>query len=261
MDISRCDKILQLALLEAGRQDDFTERELGPIHLLKYVYLADLDYAERHQGETFTGARWIFFHYGPWAQEVFQRIEPALAAIHADKQVIASTRYDDDFVRWKMTDDNLYLRLERELPHAVVSSVRRNVRKYGRDTAELLHHVYVTRPMRTAVPGSELVFYVAEPTTAEAADAPSRQPTVREQKKRKTRFAEARADIKAKLAARRAERATLTPAVQPPRYDEVFFQGLKWLDEEGTGGAGEFEGEAKFDDEVWTSETRGEPRE
>ena len=48
MDISRVDKIIQYSLLIAGDEDDFSDRQLGPIHLIKYVYLADLDFAASH---------------------------------------------------------------------------------------------------------------------------------------------------------------------------------------------------------------------
>ena len=37
--------VVQFALLTAGEEDQQHERQLGPIHLLKYVYLADLAYA------------------------------------------------------------------------------------------------------------------------------------------------------------------------------------------------------------------------
>jgi hypothetical protein len=261
MDTSRCDKVIQFALLEAGRQDDYTERELGPIHLLKYVYLADLEHAERRNGETFTGAHWTFYHYGPWAQEVHQRIEPALAAIDADKQLIPSAKYDDDFVRWRKRDDELYDRLERELPLPVVSSIRRNVRKFGKDTRELLQQVYATGPMRRAIPRGELEFFVAEPVERGNASVKAEPRTARQLKKQAARVAQAKVDIKVKLAARRAARAKRAAVAQPPRYDDVFFQGLSWLDELGSGGEGEGRGEAEFDDDVWTSDTRGEDRE
>jgi hypothetical protein len=70
-----------------------------------------------------------------------------------------------------------------------------------------------------------------------------------------------KAEVKVRLAACRVERANREVAAQPPPiYDEVFFEGLRWLDELGTGGATELEGEAIFDDEVWMSDTRGEDR-
>ena len=54
MDLKKVDKIIQYALAVAANED-FCNRDLGPIHLVKYVYLADLAYAERNKGETFTG--------------------------------------------------------------------------------------------------------------------------------------------------------------------------------------------------------------
>ncbi len=260
MDTTRCDKVIQFALLEAGRNDDYTERDLGPIHLLKYAYLADLEHAERGNGEGYTGARWTFYHFGPWAQEVYKRIEPALAAIDADRRTISSAKFDDDFVRWQRVDDELYEQLARELPSAVVSSVRRNVRKFGKDTGELLNFVYTTRPMRRAVPNVELVLTVAERTEGGHSSAKSGAPTARQVKKEQERLAALKAEFKARFAARRAERASRKAVVEPPVYDEVYFEGLRWLDSLGTGGASEFEAEAVFDDEVWTSDTRGEER-
>lgn len=55
LDQHRVDLLLQYTLVRAAQEDDWRDRELGPIHLLKYVYLADCAYAERHEGQTFTG--------------------------------------------------------------------------------------------------------------------------------------------------------------------------------------------------------------
>jgi hypothetical protein len=40
MDIKKIDLLLKFILAAAG-QEDTGHRELGPIHLIKYVYLAD----------------------------------------------------------------------------------------------------------------------------------------------------------------------------------------------------------------------------
>ena len=92
---SRIDLLLQYALLVAGEEDEFFDRQLGPIHLIKYVYLADLAYAKRNAGETFTGmAIGGSTSLAPWYQTVNERIEPALCAISAAKQTFPSD-YDD----------------------------------------------------------------------------------------------------------------------------------------------------------------------
>jgi hypothetical protein len=55
MDIYKVDLLLKYILAAAG-QEGYGNREVGPIHLIKYVYLVDLAFAERHRGETFAGA-------------------------------------------------------------------------------------------------------------------------------------------------------------------------------------------------------------
>ena len=118
LDEGRTDLLLQFILATAAGEDDWRSRELGPIHLLKYAYLADLAYAERHEGTSFTGATWQFYHFGPWQPEVFARIEPALDAIHANAKKIPS-RYEDDFIRYSVAHGDAHVvtsRAEKDLP-------------------------------------------------------------------------------------------------------------------------------------------------
>src|SRR5713226_1621367 len=97
-DPQRTDLLLEYILIVAAQEDDFRDRELGPIHFLKYAYLGDLAYAARHDGQSYTGATWQFFHFGPWQAEIHDRIEPALLAIGATKKTLTS-RFDSDFIR------------------------------------------------------------------------------------------------------------------------------------------------------------------
>ena len=60
-------------ILATSGQEDYGNREVGPIHLVKYVYLADLAFAEKRGGETITGIPWRFHHFGPWSPEVYNR--------------------------------------------------------------------------------------------------------------------------------------------------------------------------------------------
>ena len=75
-DQRRIDLLLQYALVRAAQEDDWRDRELGPIHLLKYAYLADCAYAERHDGQMFTGVEWRFYHFGPRQPVIHDRSEP-----------------------------------------------------------------------------------------------------------------------------------------------------------------------------------------
>jgi len=44
------------------------ESVLTKTKLLKYLYLIDIEYYKNHN-ETFTGFKWIFYHFGPWTSE------------------------------------------------------------------------------------------------------------------------------------------------------------------------------------------------
>ena len=86
----KIDLIVQYSLLAAGQEDDFMDRQLGPIHLVKYIYLADLSYAREKGGETFTGLKWKFHKFGPWSAAAHSSIEPALHAINANQKSFPS---------------------------------------------------------------------------------------------------------------------------------------------------------------------------
>jgi hypothetical protein len=133
------------------------DQELGPIHLLKYTYLADLAHATAKGGEIYTGAPWQFYDFGPWSPAVLDRVEPALLSAGADRKVITGARYGD-FVRYWLQDERLLDRLDYQLPGSVVSAVRWAVREFGSDTPSLLRHVYLTPPMLRAAPRELLDF-------------------------------------------------------------------------------------------------------
>src|SRR5690606_34954028 len=82
MDPDRVADVMTYALCVAAENDDWRERELGPIHLIKYVYLADLAHAEA-RGEGFTGAAWQFYHFGPWSPAVADCIDPTVSSLGA----------------------------------------------------------------------------------------------------------------------------------------------------------------------------------
>lgn len=257
MDSARVDLVLEFALLAAGRADDYLDRFLGPIHLIKYVYLADLAHAERH-GETFTGARWRFFHFGPWDAAVHDRIGPVTRALDVQERIFSS-KYADDRTMWSARDEVAFDDRERKLPPYVALAVKRYVRKFGHDTSGLLHFVYNTAPMLRAAPGEYLdfgsVLRIAEPK--EEVPYVRAEPSVKQKKRRAERIREGRERLRAKL--QQPIRPGLAAPVPPPRYDEVFADGVAWLD----GLAGEplepVSGELRVSDEVWKSPARGDP--
>ncbi|MFL6195298.1 MAG: hypothetical protein ACJ75H_14070, partial [Thermoanaerobaculia bacterium] len=142
MDSKKVDLVFQYALAVAGEAEDFRERELGPIHLLKYLYLADLAHA-RAEKRSFTGVSWRFHKFGPWSVEAYERMQPAVQSVGAVERRFASPK-NEEGIRWRVGDSRLALNLEAKLPWSVAREVRHAVREYGSDTSGLLHFVYKT---------------------------------------------------------------------------------------------------------------------
>jgi hypothetical protein len=257
-DQLRVDLLLQYTLVRAAQEDDWRDRELGPIHLLKYVYLADCAYAERHEGETFTGAAWQFYHFGPWQPAIHDRIEPALAAIGADKKTIRTGR-DDDFIRFKIASeaDRLCDDLETQLPFGVTQTVAGAVRQFGANTAALLRHVYLTSPMVQSAPGETLVFVSRARDAIGTAESATATLTVKQRRQKKEVLAALKDTVRARLAERVADqRRGVTPQ---PRYDEVFAAGTEWLDVLAGEPVEPLAGELTVAPGVWKSRTRTDP--
>lgn len=246
--------VIQYSLLTAGEEDEYFDRQLGPIHLIKYVYLADLFYASRNNGETYTGINWVFYKFGPWSQEVNSRIEPALAAINASRKQFASDYGEkEDWVRWDLRDDYLLREKEKELPPVILLHLKKEIHRYGKDTPSLLDYVYKTKPMLAAAPNEKLDFSLVEskPVRRDAEKTPLKVDGL-SNKKRKL--------LKQKMTVLREQQRPgpikLASPVIEPRTDDVYVDGIVWLD--SLAGENFVEGEktVKFSDEVWKSTTR-----
>ncbi|HKY21625.1 MAG TPA: hypothetical protein VJM31_10425 [Vicinamibacterales bacterium] len=258
-DAHRADLLLEFILAVAAQEDEWRDREMGPIHLVKYVYLGDLAYAPRNEGQSYTGSRWQFYHFGPWEMRVYERIEPALGAIDARRKSLTSARYQDDIVRFSLNPnhevDRLREQIESQLPVEITRAVRRVVHEFGSDTTALLRYVYLTAPMLNARPGDFLTLPLTHPTRERQPDASPQEPkaTVAERKRRKQLVETTRAEIQRRLLITATKRTPPSPA---PRYDEVFFEGSARLDAMDGERLSLLEGEVDFDDSVWSSSQR-----
>lgn len=255
-DQGRTDLLLQFILATAAQEDDWRSRELGPIHLLKYAYLADLAYAERHEETSFTGATWQFYHFGPWQAEVFARIEPALAAIHANAKKIPS-RYEGDFVRYSVAHGDAHAvaaRAEKDLPLGVIGTVQRAVHEFGADTASLLRHTYLTYPMLHAAPGENLILAKEEKVTYAAPTSASASLTKSQQRRRGESLKALKERVRQRLDDQKRRGVS-----RAPRYDEVFDAGSAWLDSLAGETVQPTGGEVTVHPDVWNSAQRTEP--
>ena len=263
MDINRVHLIFQYTLSVAAQNDDWQERELGPIHLVKYLYLADLAYASAHGGKTYTGIPWRFHKFGPWAENAFFEIDPALKAIGAEKKQITS-KYEDDFIRWRNRDQFLSDKINRNLDFHVALHVKSAVQKFGSFTEGLLHHVYNTQPMLNAAPGDALDFTCIQVQPKPIDDEPDiSKPLSKGQQKRRAKKKEYINEELKKRFQKKQEMRKLRnmQAKQQPnsRYDEVFYNGLAWLDSLAGEKIVDGEFSVEISPEIWKSKARYDP--
>ena len=220
MDTSKIDLLLQFIIAAAAQRDPW-ERKLGPIHLIKYAYIADLAHARREGGKTFTGVKWTFHHFGPWSFEVYERIDPAMEEISAQKETMSHPKYEGDFTRYWVEEQEGLQGLEKKLPLHLVLAVKNAIREFTNDTTSLLHHVYLSEPMLKAAPEEALDFSrVSEEEVAEDRELEKEDiaPKTFSEKELKELRARIREKVKAK---KRSPR--LVPPDPPPVYDEVFY--------------------------------------
>lgn len=254
--IDRIDLIIQYALLTAGEEDDYVNRDLGPIHLIKYVYLADLAFAQGHQGETYTGAPWRFYNFGPWTELVYERIQPAAQSINAGIKRFPSDYGEEDWIRIRIRDDRLLREVEHALPLDIAHRLRREIHKFGAATYSLLDFVYTTNPMLKAAPNERLDFS-NETMPSETSNPPevSLRLNALSRQKRK-RLAERIQSIQEKHSKTASARSRLINPVNNARYDDVYAEGMRWLDSLAGPHIPEGDMTVKFSPEVWKSETR-----
>jgi len=260
LDLNKIDILIQFALVLASQEDDFKSRSLGPIHLVKYVYLADLAYAER-KGESFTGVDWQFYKFGPWSPDVFSRIDPSLEAIGAEKKALASAYSEDDYFRYAVQHGPAPESLEKDIPITILGKLKKYVREFNSDTSALLHYVYLTKPMLSAAPGEFLDLSIAHQTQTIDEGQPELEEVLSNSAKK--RRAQHIKTVKAKVHERIADRIQMKKAAPktytPPRYDDVFEQGQSWLESLSGEPIKEQKGEVSFPPEIWRSRFRYDP--
>ena len=255
MDLAKVDQVVQYALAVASEAEGRGERELGPIHLLKFAYLADMEHA-RWTGASFTQTAWRFHKFGPWSPEVFQRLPVAMQAVGAVERRFPSQYSEEDAIRWHLDRGSAIASLEGILPGVVTGAIRRAVQKFGNDTTYLLQEVYKTPPMLSAAPGELLNLAIGEPQEP-AADVPGGLPaSLPVLSKTKVKALKARIDQRRAAGAGRSDRVAPQPA---PRYDDLFFEGTRWLDELAGSTMSDEKGQLHFADSVWKSRARREP--
>lgn len=249
------DKLIQYSILVAGEQDEFFDRQLGPIHLIKYVYLADIAYSRRNAGATHTNAPWKFYHFGPWATEVNDRINPSLTSINANRKDIPSN-YDDNFTRWSLSDEYLLEKIEREIPVEITSYLKWCINTFKQDTPSLLDYVYKTEPMLNAAPNEFLNFkIVVSQQSVSSAEKPQLRMDSLSNRKKKL-FKERMHELRKERANKKHQIRELVNPIAESTIDEIYWDGLRWLDELAGQPFEEKNIKVKFSPDVWHSTNR-----
>ncbi|MFA6809979.1 MAG: hypothetical protein WCR47_02870, partial [Desulfoplanes sp.] len=217
--------------------------------------------AKANNGETFTGAPWRFYHFGPWAESVYERIEPALRAIGAELKTYHSSKHMQDAQRWRLGRSGVVQQLAVQITSVFAAlAISSAVVNFGSDTEKLLHHVYGTPPMLQAAPGEFLDFrtLLNEPKIHVSMPVSSPELTARQKKKRREKLSRAKELLAKRLEYKKAIRAK-RKVPTPPRYDEVFCQGLEQLNAQGDGIVEPTTFRCAISDEVWKSDARYAP--
>ncbi len=261
-ETEKIDLILQYILTIAALEDNVFNQKLGAIHLIKYLYLADLAYAEKNNGQTYTGLKWKFHNFGPWSVEAFNRIEPACNAIGAENQILPS-KYDEDINRWYLKDVDLINIIEPKIESVIKFTLKHVVHKFGSDTKALLNYVYLTKPILQAAPGEQLDFLqVAQKQYEKLQKIESELPNNMQSKKQLKRLSakknEFRENIQKKLA-KKIQYEVSQKYSTLPRYDDVFCRGQKWLDSLAGEDISELKGEIVINPDIWKSKSRYDP--
>lgn len=265
MDAQVVQDLVSFALADAARQDHAVS--LGPIHLMKLLYLADWAYAQSHGGAPLTGIPWKFHNFGPYSNAVEADLERAANRATDGPRTFSGSRSGREVKRWEMeqgdSTESLYLELERRLPFEAVTAIKRTIREFGSATYPLLHHVYATPPMRRAAPGEALDFAAAveelhipsqgeeDPAPIILAQPPSDLSTTQRKKREKAFEA-----LKARMEEARI-RSVRSQALIPvePVEDAVYQEGVSWLDDL-LGQPAPFTGTFDIDPSVWRSSMR-----
>ena len=250
------ENLIKYVLLTAGEEDSFFERSLGPIHILKYLYLADYYYAMRSQGLTYTGIEWKFHNFGPWSLPTFQMIEPTLLGAGATHSLYSSKFGEEDAVRWSLINGDLLAQIKQQIPPSITRKLNSCIRKFKKDTEELLNFVYNTEPMRNAAPRERLDFSVLTFDGEISGDDSLKIHSL--SKKKLSKFKERISSLKDKQKAGLFKKTDVPQLVTTPRYDDIYEAGLAALQESELDEDTSKRLQGRFMSNIWKSPIRTE---
>ncbi len=194
---------------------------LSTIALVKYLYLADLFYAEETGGKTLTGLPWIFYQYGPYCTEGFRVIDDAVTHGFINAKNYQSKYEVDKEYKWYSSLDENEPQLD--VPVHVWASLSSAIGRFE-DIRDLMSYVYFeTAPMQQAKERAPLDFSNARKIK------PENPIVMNKLSAKKIRKAQ---EILNKIRETRTRNSVVSYAGPSPVYDDSYYEFAKTLDDE-----------------------------
>jgi hypothetical protein len=207
--------------------------KLTTVRLVKFLYLADLNWAKENNGEILTGWPWRFVHYGPFCSESLDTIEKAYHSGFIEKGAYQSKFADEDYnLYWCSEEPDI----SEKIPLFLRSQLNEAISKWGDDTYGLLDYVYFeTEPMLDAKKGDLLDFSKARKFE---------KPIEIKMRKLNPELVAKGKEILERLKTKYKQELANRARDSQPIYDEVYYKATQLLDEEDL--VGELSGEASI---------------
>jgi hypothetical protein len=263
-------KVIKFIFITISKEDEWEDRRLSPINLVKYVYLADLFYAQRNEGNIFTGVAWKFHHYGPWDSSILIQAKKVAQEMEVEVKQFSSTKFEDDYERFCIKNLSWYEEFEKNIvPVEIAVYLPNIIKKFGNGTSDLLDMVYKTKPMLNAAPEDYLDFTtdIIPKLTKQLLNEPNKkiEPISKSYaKKMEEKYLDFKKRLNAQLQIDIQKRDAKKAANKPSTVDsEQYEEYMNWLD--SLEGNPEFdlqkEGIIEFGPEIWKSSLRKAPDE
>jgi hypothetical protein len=194
---------------------------LSTLALVKYLYLADVFYAEETGGKTLTELPWIFYHYGPYCTESYRAIDDALTHSIISAKSYQSKYEEGEEYKWYSSVDEHEPQLD--VPIHVWASLSKAIATFE-DTRDLMSYVYFeTAPMQQAKERALLDFSYAKKIKPES---PIVMNTLSAKKIKKAQ------EILHKMREILTKKGAVSYAGPQPVYDESYYKFTETLDDE-----------------------------
>lgn len=229
MKFASKEEILKLIIYILKIAHDYGEI-ISKTQLIKFLYLADLIFARRHGGRTWTGWQWRYWHFGPYCEEAVRSIQDAACSgfISLEEQ----TDGEKEFEILKLTPKAFNQKID--VPVEFEGLLPKWIKKYGGDLYRLLDFIYHnTEPMIEAEKGQILDFSHCLPSTKLYAYGKELKLPPMSKKKKELLKRKIKNLTKIRLAKEQKQRSNnkLPPGISPSQMLELLQKFDEWCDQ------------------------------